>query len=974
MRYFIFRDGGVSGPFEEEALRKAFANGEIPGDTQVSNEGEEAWRPLAVALGDPAATPSVAPSPPRAASDEKYWGFISYSHQDKEVGTWLHKKLEGYRIPSALVGRLGRNGVIPDRLFPIFRDREELPTSSNLSVSIQEALAASRYLIVLCSPRSAVSHWVNAEICAFDTMGKRDRILALILEGEPHATEKKRVAADECFPPALRFVPAPNDPESTKIFEPIASDLRPGGDSPERALLKIVAGLIGVNFDELFQRERRRKRKRQVFGYILLTFGLFLVVGLFLWNSRLQKRQESVATELETMKQLGPYKEIGKLPAGRQQELERILKGLEVESLLTNSRKLWKQSEGEDLTRQLESEIEAFKSAKFGNWKDLDAAFGSTGDKIANSIREATYPDVSSLIQQLDKKLTTVETTLKSYAQNLEEKLVVDVIVKDLSGKLSGESERIQSNRREFKNAVLITARSLSDEFETRIETMDREFTKSKGVKLQKLDNEIRSKERELESLPADLGLTEAARKQAINGQINQLIHSRQQVKDETGGFPVGLNLDRVDRVFSVRRKIEGAMNPAAKENSTKVVKEATSSPQSASVPQPSAITQKEEPTTALDYEALTHRIKKEKETAQAIQNASANASKTAATRMEAALEHSKQRLQSIVDKNSRDGKYFAAMILLGEHMRFAGSNQPEAKRNRDAQDRFIRDFIEVVSFKNGFRMHLDIERNILTEVTELTEEAIPEEKLRQFEDSFQLPKKIQKLRATGEFSDSYASSEIYPLSRRVNSHENDPQYLTAKKTRLGSHETYFSLRNYGLFRTWTISGKPFQATESWAPYPFWKYVGLGGHREEDYYMNCARIILYVAHLYKTTLESVAIHGSSSAFWDSNKGQLLASKEMLEAVEYQSSYLIDEYSKESAVASWKGTKDEILEMIRALEAAQNLARWCQEPEIAAKFKQFRHSAMPRNLGEQWKNGEYNRALDNLLKIAASKDK
>src|SRR5258708_5038603 len=115
----------------------------------------------------------------------QYWAFISYSHQDKGWGDRLHRGLETYRVPRRLVGRASRDGSVPKRLFPIFRDREELPTSADLSANINEALKTSRYLIVICSPKSAVSHWVNEEIKSFKALGGEDRVLCLIIDGEP---------------------------------------------------------------------------------------------------------------------------------------------------------------------------------------------------------------------------------------------------------------------------------------------------------------------------------------------------------------------------------------------------------------------------------------------------------------------------------------------------------------------------------------------------------------------------------------------------------------------------------------------------------------------------------------------------------------------------------------------------------------------------------------------------------------------
>ena len=62
------------------------------------------------------------------------------------------------------------------RTYPVFRDREELPGSSDLGDNISSALEGSRYLIVVCSPNAAVSRWVNEEIKTFKAMGREDRI------------------------------------------------------------------------------------------------------------------------------------------------------------------------------------------------------------------------------------------------------------------------------------------------------------------------------------------------------------------------------------------------------------------------------------------------------------------------------------------------------------------------------------------------------------------------------------------------------------------------------------------------------------------------------------------------------------------------------------------------------------------------------------------------------------------------------
>lgn len=97
----------------------------------------------------------------------RYWAFVSYSHRDKAWGDWVHRRLEGDRVPPRVVGMDNRTGRVPARIFPIFRDREELPTSADLSRTLQDALKSSVYLLVIASPHSATSRWVNEEILNF---------------------------------------------------------------------------------------------------------------------------------------------------------------------------------------------------------------------------------------------------------------------------------------------------------------------------------------------------------------------------------------------------------------------------------------------------------------------------------------------------------------------------------------------------------------------------------------------------------------------------------------------------------------------------------------------------------------------------------------------------------------------------------------------------------------------------------------
>jgi len=207
--------------------------------------------------------------------DYRYRAFISYSHEDKSWADWLIKSLETFRVPSRLVGTVTPAGTIPRRLSPIFRDRDELASASDLGDTILQALSDSATLIVICSPASANSHWVNEEIRAFQQLGRGDRILCLIVDGVPNASSLPGQAYKECFAPALRRADMPRDAAGEHLTEPIAPDVRDDAGGKSSARLKLIAGMLGIGFDMLKRRDQQRRMRRMV-----AVTGLALMVTL----------------------------------------------------------------------------------------------------------------------------------------------------------------------------------------------------------------------------------------------------------------------------------------------------------------------------------------------------------------------------------------------------------------------------------------------------------------------------------------------------------------------------------------------------------------------------------------------------------------------------------------------------------------------------------------------------------------------
>lgn len=194
-------------------------------------------------------------------------------------------------MPRRLVGRETEVGLIPARIAPVFRDREELPTATDLGHVVNAALERSDALIVICSPSAAQSRWVNEEIRMFQRLGRDQRIFCLIVAGAPEAVD-----AEQCFPSTLRT--APIDGPS---FEPMAADIRPGKDRPNLALVKIIAGLLGVSLDELVRRELQRRNRRLVgIAAVSITgMSIAIVLAAFALIARNGEQQQRARAEAE---------------------------------------------------------------------------------------------------------------------------------------------------------------------------------------------------------------------------------------------------------------------------------------------------------------------------------------------------------------------------------------------------------------------------------------------------------------------------------------------------------------------------------------------------------------------------------------------------------------------------------------------------------------------------------------------------
>ena len=200
----------------------------------------------------------------QTSEEKKYFAFISYSHKDKDAAKKLQNFIQGYKIPAKLEDRPD----LPKRIGRVFRDEDEL-AGDELTPQIEEALRNSRYLIVVCSPNSAKSKYVNEEIEYFKSLGGETKILPYIIAGKATTDEDP----DCCYAPALK--------ENQKKYQIVGGDAQENG--AEAASVKLIAGMLKLEFNMLYDRFRKaEKRKRKIVITAITAFAL-LMAGVTAW-------------------------------------------------------------------------------------------------------------------------------------------------------------------------------------------------------------------------------------------------------------------------------------------------------------------------------------------------------------------------------------------------------------------------------------------------------------------------------------------------------------------------------------------------------------------------------------------------------------------------------------------------------------------------------------------------------------------
>lgn len=174
----------------------------------------------------------------------EYYAFISYKREDEKWAKWLQRKIENYKLPAKLYRE---NPQLPQKLI-VFKDTTDIK-SGVLEDELKQNLRQSQNLIVVCSPLSAKSPWVGKEIDYFIQSGRQNRIFLFIIDGVPYSQDPSLESIHQIIKDNLPEMLGANIHEQGKGCRFIKR---------EKAFIRMLSPMLGVSFDALWDRQKRR--------------------------------------------------------------------------------------------------------------------------------------------------------------------------------------------------------------------------------------------------------------------------------------------------------------------------------------------------------------------------------------------------------------------------------------------------------------------------------------------------------------------------------------------------------------------------------------------------------------------------------------------------------------------------------------------------------------------------------------------
>ena len=230
-------------------------------------------------------------------NEYKYSAFISHSG-NLDDALKLQRKIARYSLPLYLRDKnksFFKRVLFPERLKKCVLDATDF-SANKLSSEIKGYIEESKDIIVICShntgnPPKDKHDWVSDEIRYYLELERGRSPIPFIVEGEPYTNDE-----NECFPLALREI---KDKDIYSNSEGLGANLKK--DGWWKATIRVIAGLLDLPFDDLWQREKRRRRRRILFVslFVLCLLSLAFAGYRQLLKSEYARKAREIVENIE---------------------------------------------------------------------------------------------------------------------------------------------------------------------------------------------------------------------------------------------------------------------------------------------------------------------------------------------------------------------------------------------------------------------------------------------------------------------------------------------------------------------------------------------------------------------------------------------------------------------------------------------------------------------------------------------------
>ena len=213
---------------------------------------------------------------PKGKQNYTHWVAILTSTRDSKWASWLKQRLLGYQVPAHLAGKPSADGEVPVRIDKIHVVEVSDEEGAELPGTTIDLLRQSRYLVVICSPETAKSKKAERLVAEFKRGDREHRVQCLIVDGEPFASSRLEPDAEECLPTTIKYEVDKNGNLTDTPSSPYAADVRQHRDGRRNSFLRIFAGILRVEYEDLREWDHSEMQRKNF--HIMIACSLLIVL------------------------------------------------------------------------------------------------------------------------------------------------------------------------------------------------------------------------------------------------------------------------------------------------------------------------------------------------------------------------------------------------------------------------------------------------------------------------------------------------------------------------------------------------------------------------------------------------------------------------------------------------------------------------------------------------------------------------